>query len=154
MRTSPWRPLTIAAVLGFGVLAGCGSDDDGDDASTTEATTAAPATSVAPATTATTPSATTTAPVPVTMETAPPAEQPSGGATPPAEPPPEPAGGEQPAITVEGTTARARASDGSLAELWCDAARQGAYDQQLGDATTFVITVAGSDATTTCELPR
>ena len=63
--------------------------------------------------------------------------------------------GDAPSITVRADgTARATASDAGQAEVWCDNARQGSYDAQLGDATTLVIAVSGSDATQRCELPR
>ncbi len=65
------------------------------------------------------------------------------------------AGGVRPLIKIrEDGTARTVASDTSLAELWCDAARQGAYDDQLGEATTLTIAVRGSDHVVNCEIPR
>lgn len=66
------------------------------------------------------------------------------------------AGGDQPTITP-GTAdepASALASDPSIVDLWCEQARQGAYDDQVGDATSLAITVRGSDDTRICELPR
>lgn len=66
------------------------------------------------------------------------------------------AGGEQPTITP-GTTdepASAIAEDASMVDLWCEQARQGAYDAQVGEATSLAITVRGSDDTRICELPR
>lgn len=70
MRRSNWVPLTAAAMLALG-LGACGDDDDASDATGTEATPAAPATTEAPATTAA--PATTEAPAttaaPATTET-------------------------------------------------------------------------------------
>lgn len=66
------------------------------------------------------------------------------------------AGGDQPTITP-GTAdepASALAADPSIVDLWCEQARQGAYDDQVGDATSLAITVRGSDDTRICELPR
>ncbi|MEV4419660.1 hypothetical protein AB0L40_06725 [Patulibacter sp. NPDC049589] len=83
----------------------------------------------------------------------------SGGTAPPTttvtvQKPPTVAG-DQPTITVRADgTARTTAADDGQAQIWCDAARQGSYDDQLGDATTLVIAVAGSDQVTRCALPR
>jgi Tfp pilus assembly protein PilV len=170
------RALHPALLLTVGALAlaGCGSSDDTDDAAVrqeattteTQATTptVATPTEAAPAAAETTTNTTTT--------TAPPASAPessSGGTTPPSSSSSEDSGGtappkadpapsvdgDQPSITVRGDgTARAVASDAGQAEVWCDNARQGSYDAQLGDATTLVIAVSGSDATQRCELPR
>jgi hypothetical protein len=169
------RSLHPALLLTVGALAlaGCGSSDDTDDAAArqeattteTQATTptVATTTEVAPAATETTTSTTTTtAPPASTPEsssggTAPPSSssEDSGGTTPPAAEPAPSVDGDQPTITVRGDgTARAVASDAGQAEVWCDNARQGSYDAQLGDATTLVIAVSGSDATQRCELPR
>lgn len=66
------------------------------------------------------------------------------------------AGGEQPTITA-GTAdepASAIAPDASTVDLWCEQARRGTYDDQVGEATSLAITVRGSDDTRICELPR
>jgi hypothetical protein len=149
------------AVLSVGILAlaGCGGSDDEEAAGTTGP--AATSTAVAPAETATTvaeaPPATVVVPPAATVTTTTP--EPSGGATPPTttvtvQKPPTTAG-DQPKITVRSDgTARATAADSGQAEIWCDAARQGSYDSQLGSATTFVISISGSDQVTRCALPR
>jgi hypothetical protein len=163
--------LTVGALA----LAGCGSRDDTDDAAvrqqatTTETQATTPTvpttTEVAPAATETTTNTTTTtappasAPESASGGTTPPSsssdDEGSGGTTPPAAEPAPSVDGDQPTITVRGDgTARAVASDAGQAEVWCDNARQGSYDAQLGDATTLVIAVSGSDATQRCELPR
>lgn len=158
----PTRP-TVALLLACGIaLSACGGDDE-PAARTTEAArpdATTPATAEAPV--ATTP----TAAAPATTTVAPPATtvtqtatEPSGGTPPPvatvtAERPPA-TDGDQPTIAVRGDgTARTTAVDGGQAEIWCDAARQGSYDAQLGTATTLVIAVQGSDQVTRCELPR
>jgi hypothetical protein len=169
------HPAALLLTVGALALAGCGSSDDTDDAAArddaatpteTRATTptVATTTEVAPAATeTTTDTTTTTAPATTTTEsssggTAPPSseqEEGSGGTTPPAADPAPSVDGDQPTITVRGDgTARAVASDAGQAEVWCDNARQGSYDAQLGDATTLVIAVIGSDQTQRCELPR
>jgi hypothetical protein len=154
---------TSVAVLSAGLLAlaGCGGTDGDENADAT--TTTAP---VATATTApqAVETATTTAPeqtvvVPPTSTVTKTATSPSGGVAPPVETvtqeAPPTTGGDQPSITVRSDgTARATAADAGQAEIWCDNARQGSYDAQLGDATTFVIGVAGSDQVTRCALPR
>jgi len=83
---------------------------------------------------------------------------PSGGVSPSggSDGPEGTAGGVQPTITP-GTAdepASAIADDPALIDLWCEQARQGAYDAQVGEATSLAITVRGSDDTRTCELPR
>ena len=170
------HPAALLLTVGALALAGCGAGDDTDDAAAvrddaaaateTQATTPTVATStaVAPAATETTTNTTTTtAPAATTPEstsggTAPPSSsssEDSGGTTPPAADPAPSVDGDQPTITVRGDgTARTVASDAGQAEVWCDNARQGSYDAQLGDATTLVIAVSGSDATQRCELPR
>lgn len=77
---------------------------------------------------------------------------PSGGSTAPE----GTAGGVQPTITpgTADESASAIADDPALIDLWCEQARRGAYDDQVGDATSLAITVRGSDDTRTCELPR
>ncbi len=66
------------------------------------------------------------------------------------------AGGDQPTITpgTADTPASAITDDPTLIDLWCEQARQGAYNDQVGDATELAITVQGSDDTRICELPR
>ncbi|WP_320669581.1 hypothetical protein [Patulibacter defluvii] len=153
MRTSP--PLALLLVVAGLAAGGCGSDDagGGDAGGRSAATTSASTTAT------TTPTATTSTQPPTTV-TDPTATDPSGGTPPPSGEGtttgsrPAPAGGVQPKITVDGDTARATADDGALSELWCDAARKGAYDDQLGAATKLVITVRGSDDSQVCELPR
>lgn len=83
---------------------------------------------------------------------------PSGGVSPSSGSPNarDNAGGVQPDITP-GTAdepASALADDPAIIDLWCEQARQGAYDDLVGEATTLAITVRGSDDTRTCELPR
>lgn len=167
------HPAALLLSVGALALAGCGGSDGDEAASTTPATTddapAATTTQAAPVTTATvettvttTPTVTATTPGGTTTSaepsggTAPPSGEPddagstsSGGTAPSADP-----GGDQPTITVNGPTARAIADDPSVAEIWCDAARGGAYAQQLADATVLQITVRGSDDVQRCELPR
>jgi hypothetical protein len=171
---------TAAIVLAAGTLAvtGCGGTDDADDAAARQdpvaTTQTAATTSMSTPTVAT---ATATQPVPVTTTAtsqsggvAPPAatttaaDAPSsGGTTPPVQPgdeggtaaTPPTVDGDAPTITVrEDGTARATAGDAGQAEIWCDNARQGSYDAQLGQATTLVIALSGSDEVQRCELPR
>lgn len=157
------RP-AVALLLACGLaLSACGSGDGDEPAArTTEAEVpvatapAAPDTPAATVPTATAPATTATAPAATVTQTA---TEPSGGTPPPvqtatAERPPT-TGGDQPTIAVRGDgTARTTAVDTGQAEIWCDAARQGSYDAQLGAATTLVIAVQGSDQVTRCELPR
>lgn len=170
MRFSRTAALVLTAcALG---LTACGSDDDETSAITTLPTT--PTTSTDPATTtatspdgtATTPptgSATTgddSAPATGTDEGAADADDsiPSGGVTPSGGTSGSKgtAGGDQPTITpgAADEPASAIAPDASTVDLWCEQARQGAYDTQVGDATSLAITVRGSDDTRICELPR
>ncbi|MCK9249196.1 MAG: hypothetical protein M0P31_09500 [Solirubrobacteraceae bacterium] len=147
--------LALVGCLAALGVAGCGDDDDPATvpASTAPTLTDAPATTVAP---------TDTEPDddgPATTETTTTSTEPSGGTPAPGDAPtatrtsPGDAGGAQPRITVDGDVARATAGDAALAELWCDQARAGAYDAELGDAGRLVITVRGG-AERTCELPR
>lgn len=162
------RTTAIVVTVASLAMVGCGSSDD-DKQPASSPTTEAPATTTAPAatatTTTTTPTTTATNPAPSTTPsggtTAPTttSTEPSGGTPPPsdatAKTTPKDAGGDQPTISVGADgNARATAGDGSLAELWCDAAQQGAYDSQVGEASTLVITVRGSDSVRRCELPR
>lgn len=66
------------------------------------------------------------------------------------------AGGDQPTITPGAVDkpAVAIAPDASTVDLWCEQARQGAYDDQVGEASILAITVGGSDDMRICELPR
>lgn len=159
MRPSP-RSL---ALLTAGVLAlsGCGGSDGEENA---DAVTTAPATATATATAPAVETATTTGPeqtvvVPPPTTVTSTAAEPSGGVAPPTETVTEQAppttDGDQPSITLRSDgTARTTAADAGQAEIWCDAARQGSYDAQLGDATTLVIAVSGSDQVDRCALPR
>lgn len=152
--------LATLLVAGALVLAGCGgSDEERADVATTtgpEATRTATAPAVVTSTEAA-PQNTVVVPPPTTVTST--ATEPSGGVAPPTttvtvqEPPTT--GGDQPSIAVRGDgTARTTAADSGQAEIWCDAARQGSYDAQLGEATILVIAVAGSDQVTRCALPR
>lgn len=159
MRSSP----RIAAVLVTGalVLAGCGGSDDENAEATTTTGPATSQTTTEPAvvtsTQAVVPQATVVVPPATTVTST--ATEPSGGTPPPTttvtvQAPPA-TDGDQPSITVRADgTARTTAADAGQAEIWCDAARQGSYDAQLGEATTLVIAVAGSDQVTRCALPR
>lgn len=159
---------TVLTVCGL-ALAGCGSDDDEQSAATSATTTPTTSTETVPTTTGTVPPTTTTddsgsAPSTGTTETsttptsggAAPSDDSSdatdatGGAT------PDGSSGDQPAIRpgTASTPATVTAGDRALAELWCDQARRGSFDEQVGEATSLVITVSGSDDTQRCELPR
>lgn len=156
---------SIAVVLtGALALAGCGGSDDTDVARTTALST--PTATDGPVVTATesAPPATVIVPPPTTVTTpsggtSPGGDGSSGGTIPPAtttvtvqEPPS--VDGDRPQVTKRSDgTARATAADEGQAQIWCDAARQGSYDDLLGDATTFVIAVRGSDSVTRCALP-
>lgn len=159
MRLSPSTLAVLTA--GLLALAGCGGSDEVAETTSTASTTPT-VTDAAPTVTTQTPTETQSTvqapPTSTATATAPPAgEDGSGGTTPPvetatAEAPPV-AGGDQPQIALRGDgTARATAADGGQAEIWCDAARQGSYAAQLGDATTLVIAVSGSDQVTRCTL--
>jgi hypothetical protein len=172
------RTTAIVLTAGTLALAGCGGTDDADDAASRQDPVSTAQT--APTTVATTPTvatATDTEPVPVTTTetapsggvappastttaadgassggTAPPVDGDDGGGTTTAAPSVD---GDAPSITVrEDGTARATASDAGQAEVWCDNARQGSYDAQLGQASTLVIALSGSDEVQRCELPR
>lgn len=161
----------VLAVCALGLTA-CGSDDDKSSAITTLPTT--PTTANPAATTATAPDGTATTPSTgagtgddggtpsggTSGDGAADADDsvPSGGVSPSdgASGSKGTAGGDQPTITP-GTAdepANAIAEDASTVDLWCEQARQGAYDAQVGEATSLEITVRGSDDTRTCELPR
>lgn len=162
----------VLATCALGLTA-CGSDDDETSAITTLPT--APATTADPtSTTATGPEGTATTPPndaatgddgvdPATETLSDEADDaddsiPSGGVSPSSGPSGSKgtAGGDQPTITP-GTAdepASAIAADPSTVDLWCEQARQGAYDDQVGEATSLAITVRGSDDTRICELPR
>lgn len=171
MRFSRTAALVLAAcALG---LTACGSDGDESSAITTLPTVPTTATDPA-ATTATSPDGTATTP-PAGSATSGDGATPSAGATddgasdaddsiPSGGVSPSggtsgakgTAGGDQPTITP-GTAdepASAIAADASTVDLWCEQARQGAYDSQVGEATSLAITVRGSDDTRICELPR
>lgn len=169
MRFSRTAALVLAAcALG---LTACGSDGDESSAITTLPT--APTTAADPAATATSPDGTATAPPTgsgtsgdgaasggTTGDGTADADDsiPSGGVSPSGggSSSKGTAGGDQPTITP-GTAdepASAIAEDASTVDLWCEQARQGAYDAQVGEATSLAITVRGSDDTRICELPR
>lgn len=157
----------VSCALG---LTACGSDDDEPTAITTLPTVPT-ATDAAPsATTTTDGAATTTTETPAgdaatTTDGRPDAgsavaddEVPSGGVSPSdgRSGSDRDTGGARPTITP-GTAeepASAIADDPAMIDLWCEQARQGAYDDQIGDATRLAITVRGSDDTRFCELPR
>ncbi len=154
---------TSVAVLTAGLLAltGCGGTDGDENADATTTTPPVQTATTAPQAVET---ATTTAPeqtvvVPPTSTVTRTATSASGGTAPPVETVTKATspttGGDQPSITLRSDgTARTTAADEGQAEIWCDNARQGSYDAQLGDATTLVIAVAGSDQVTRCALPR
>lgn len=161
MRLSP----ASAAILVTGalVLTGCGSDD-GDVARTTAGATPTATEGAVVTSTQAAPAGTVVVPPPTTVTT--PTEGSddgsggtSGGTIPPAtttvtvQQPPT-VDGDRPSVERRSDgTARATAVDEGQAQIWCDAARQGSYDDLLGDATTFVIAVRGSDSVTRCQLP-
>jgi hypothetical protein len=158
MRPSPSTLAVLAA--GLVALAGCGGGSE--EAAETVRTTPPAATETAPAVVTSTeavPSQTVVVPPTTTVQATTTSEGTSGGTAPPTttvtvEEPPA-TSGDQPQITVRADgTARTTAADAGQAEIWCDAARQGSYDAQLGQATTLVIAVAGSDQVTRCALPR
>lgn len=160
----------VSCALG---LTACGSDDDKSSAITTLPTVPAELADTTPAP-ATTPDGTATTPTtgPATGDDG---GTPSGGTSDDGTPDADDsvpsggvspssgsgagkgtAGGDQPTITP-GTAAEpasAIAADASTVDLWCEQARQGAYDDQVGEATSLAITVRGSDDTRICELPR
>lgn len=170
MRFSRTAALVLATcALG---LTACGSDDEESSAITTLPT--VPTTTADPAaTTATGPDGTATTPTtgaatgddgvdPATETLSDGADAddsvPSGGVSPSggSADAKGTAGGDQPTITP-GTAdepASAIAADPTTVDLWCEQARQGAYDGQVGEATSLAITVRGSDDTRICELPR
>lgn len=171
MRISRSAALLLATcALG---LSACGSDDEESSAITTLPTAPAPATTD----TSGSPSGTTAEETATSPGATPPPDsgtasdgasgggatdaegvEPSGGVNPSsgssgAE---GTAGGVQPTITpgAADEPASAITDDPALIDLWCEQARQGAYDDQVGEATSLAITVRGSDDTRTCELPR
>jgi hypothetical protein len=159
----------VVLTAGTLALAGCGGSGDDDTttstgsaaSTTTGASSAVVTTTEAPAqqtTVVVPPASTATAPSTVTSGDGASGGT-SGGTTPPTttvtvQKPPT-VDGDRPSITVRSDgTARTTAADEGQAQIWCDAARQGSYDDQLGDASTLVIAVQGSDAVTRCALPR
>jgi hypothetical protein len=165
----------LLVTCALGLTACGGSDDEESSAITTMPTAPAPATSGTPDDSGTTTSdgtATATAPTSTAPGDGEAAQSgtsdgdatdadgvaPSGGVSPSSGSSDSEgtAGGVQPTITP-GTAdepASAITDDPALIDLWCEQARQGAYDDQVGEATTLAITVRGSDDTRTCELPR
>lgn len=154
----PSSRLATAAALGALVLAGCGgSDEENADVGTTTGPLSTATVPAVVTSTGATPPQTVVVPPPTTVTST--ASEPSSGTPPPTttvtDQQPPTTGGDRPSIEVRADgTARTTAADAGQAEIWCDAARQGSYDAQLGEATTLVIAVAGSDQVNRCALPR